>query len=131
MTSEVTIKGGDEAMRDMRKWADQLAPAVAKAADPFAQRLASIVAAKVPVLTGQLAGSVEAAGTDDGAEVSMGERIEYAGWIEFGGGHGRPYIDEGRYLYPSALEAEDEFLALAAETADDTARRFPWSTPSA
>jgi phage gpG-like protein len=131
MPNEVVIEGGAAAMADMRHWADQVAPAVAQAADPFTQRLASIVAAKVPRLTGQLAGSIEANPTDDGAEVEMGDGIEYAGWIEFGGTRGRPYIPEGRYLYPSAIEATDEFARLAAETADDTARRFAWSTPSA
>ena len=126
----VTIVGGEAAMADIRRWADQVAPAVARAANPFASRFADTVRARVPVLTGQLAGSIETNETDDGAEIGYDGSAPYDGWIEFGGSRGRPYIDDGRYLFPSAADAQDEFLQLASDTAGDTAGRFSWSTPS-
>lgn len=129
--NNVTFVGGEQALADMRRWADDVAPAVAKASGPFGQRVADTVRARVPYLTGQLAGSIETTDADDGLEVGYDGSAPYDGWIEFGGTRGRPYIDEGRYLYPSANEAQDEFAEVAAEAADDTARRFAWSTPSA
>jgi phage gpG-like protein len=117
-------------MADIRRWADQVAPAVNKAAEPFAHRVADVVRGRVPHLTGQLAGSVESSEADDGVEVSMGAGVVYAGWIEFGGSRGRPYVPDGRYVYPSALEAQDEYVEMASHTAADTVGRFSWSTPS-
>ena len=131
MTAEVEFVGGDAAMADMNRWATELGPAVAKAAEPFARRVADLVANRVPVLTGQLAGSVEATADDEGAEITLGAGVAYAGWIEFGGSHGRSYVPDGRYLYPTALEATDEFEQVANDAADETIARFSWSTPSA
>lgn len=131
MTSSVEVVGAAEAMADIRRWADELVEVVAKAADPFAGHVADLVAGRVPHLTGQLAASVDTAGDDIGVEVSMGAGVAYAGWIEFGGSRGRPYVPEGRYLYPTALAAQDEFARVAGDAATDSAERFPWSTPSA
>jgi hypothetical protein len=128
--SSVEFVGAAEAMEDLRRWGDQLGPAVAKAAAPFAQRVADMVANRVPVVSGALASSVEASDEDEGAGVTLGEGLAYAGWVEFGGSRGRPLVPEGRFLYPTALEAADEFAALAADVADETARSFPW-TPAA
>jgi hypothetical protein len=128
--ARVEFVGAAAAMEDLRRWSAQVAPAVAKAAEPFGERVADVVRARVPVLSGQLAGSVESAGDDEGVELSMGAGLDYAGWIEFGGGRGRPYIPEGRYLYPTALAAQDEFATVAGDAAADSAGRFAWSTPS-
>jgi phage gpG-like protein len=128
VTSEVKFIGDDAALADMRKWADQLGAAVAKATEPFAQRVADQVSNRVPVLTGQLASSVEATSDDDGASVEMGGGLDYAAWIEFGGSRGRPHVSEGRYLYPTALEMQDEYGEAASEAAEQSAERFSWST---
>ena len=86
--------------------------------EPFAGRRRRARRRPVPHLSGQLAGSVEASSDDEGAGVGYGGGVAYAGWIEFGGSRGRPYVPEGRYLYPTALEAQDEFATVAAEAAD-------------
>lgn len=127
--ASVEFVGVGPAMADLRRWADQLGPAVDKVTVPLAERVAETVRSRVPVLTGQLAGSVEVDPAGDGVDVAMGGGLAYAGWIEFGGSRGRPLIPEGRYLYPSALDAQDEFIVAAAEVADDTVGGFPWSTP--
>lgn len=128
MPSEVKFIGDDAAMADLREWADQVAPAVAKAAEPFAQRAADMVSARVPRLSGQLAGSVTSSSDDEGASVGFDGSVPYDAWIEFGGSRGRTYVPEGRYVYPTALEAQDEFITVAAEAASDTVGRFSWST---
>jgi phage gpG-like protein len=128
--SSVEIIGLPQANRDLQRWAKQLGPDVEQRARPFGESLRSQVAGQVPVLTGTLASSVEVLDEHDGIGVSIGADVDYAGWIEFGGSRGRPLIPDGRYLYPTAAAAEDEFIHLASDTAEDTARRFPWSTPS-
>lgn len=127
--AKVEFVGADAAMEDLRRWAEQVGPAVVRASEPFAQRVADTIAARVPVLSGQLAGSVESTSDDEGVSVGYDGSVPYDGWIEFGGTRGRPYIPDGRYVYPTALEAQDEFAQVASETADDTAGRFAWSTP--
>jgi hypothetical protein len=127
----VEFKGLAEANRDMARWAEQLGPAVVADAQSLANTIASQVQDKVPVLTGTLAASVETVETEATEfGVSIGDDVPYAGWIEFGGSRGRDLVPEGRYLYPTALDAESQFQQLAADTAEDTVRRFPWSTPS-
>jgi hypothetical protein len=129
--SSVELVGLDTAGRDMRQWAAELGPAVTKQAASLAETVRSQVQGEVPVLTGTLAASVEVIEDADGIGVSIGDDVPYAGWIEFGGSRGRDLVPEGRYLYPTALAAEADYQSLAAEVADDTARRFPWSTPPA
>ena len=126
----VELIGLDEASRDMRQWADDLAPAVANQARQLADTVRAQVAAKVPVLTGTLASSVEVIDEPEGVTVGIGDGVPYAGWIEFGGSRGRPHIPEGRYLYPTALAATDEFGQVATKAAYDTVERFPWSKPT-
>jgi phage gpG-like protein len=123
----VEFVGADEAMADLRRWADQVAPAVAKAGGSFAQTVAQQVAGIVPVVSGDLRGSVDTGTDEDAVTVSIGAGLRYAGWIEFGGSRGRPYVPDGRYLYPTAQAAEDEYAAMAADAADDTVGAFAWS----
>ncbi len=127
--ANVELVGLDQAFADMGRWADDLPAAVAAGSVGLAQRVADTIRAKVPVLSGQLAGSVESVALDDGPEVGMGDGLDYAGWIEFGGSRGRPYIPEGRYVYPSAAAATDEFIQAASDAATDSIERFSWSTP--
>ena len=130
MPDNVKMLGVDEATRDMRKWADQVAPAVAKESRAFGDQVASKVRGKVPVLTGTLASSVDVSDEKDGVGVSIGDGVPYAGWIEFGGSRGRALIPEGRYLFPTAIDQEEEFARMASDTADDTVGKFSWSKPA-
>lgn len=130
----VKVVGLAEAQRDIERWARELGPAVANDARALADTVTGKTRDRVPVLTGTLAASIET--TDEqgdggfGAGVRYDGTAPYAGWIEFGGSRGRAAVPEGRYLYPTALESADDFARLAEDTAKDTARRFPWSTPT-
>jgi hypothetical protein len=125
-TDQVRLVGLDDAARDMKRWADQLGGAVDTEARGFAGRVAGRV--HPPVLTGALAASVGLVEIpDDGQGIGIGGGLDYSGWIEFGGSRGRPYIPQGRYLYPTAQAAEGEWYSLAEDTAENTVERFPWS----
>lgn len=125
----LTFIGLDEAMADLTRWADEVAPAVEEGTASFRQTVRSKVAGRVPVLTGTLAGSVTTTDEPDGFALGYSGAASYAGWIEFGGSRGRPAVPEGRYLYPTAQAAESEFISLATDIATDTVGRFSWSTP--
>jgi hypothetical protein len=93
-----------------------------------ADGVAGAVRGRVPHRTGRLAGSVEAQhGTDPG--VGIGAGVPYAGWIEFGGTRGRPYVPTGRYLYPTALAAEPLLVAAGEITAQRNIGGMHWPTP--
>lgn len=124
----VKFIGADAAMDDLRDWTEHVAPAVAEAAEPLTQRVADVVSQRVPHLSGQLAGSLTTTRDDEGAGVGYDGSVPYDAWIEFGGSRGRDYVPEGRYIYPTAAEAGDEFAQLAGHAAAQSAERFPWST---
>jgi hypothetical protein len=131
MTAKVELVGAPKAMADIRRWAGQLGHDLDVGLVPFATTLADRVRAGVPVVSGQLAGSVVQVRDDaDAIGVEMGEGLEYAGWIEFGGTRGRPYVAEGRYLFPSLQGDVDEYETAATKVTDESVDRFPWSTPA-
>lgn len=128
--TRVELVGLRQAFNDMQRWAAQLGPAVELGTEQLARTIAAQTAAKVPRVSGTLAASVDVEEEPNGAGVSIGDGVPYAGWIEFGGSRGRPLVPEGRYLYPTALAAEPAFTKLADEIAETTARSYPWSTPA-
>jgi hypothetical protein len=46
-------------------------------------------------------------------------------------GHGRPYLPEGRYLYPAARSEKPKVVELYSAALKSAINRFPWSTPHA
>lgn len=116
-------------MADLLRWTADLKAEVDKAATQLGQRVAGIVSGRVPHLTGQLAGSVQSDLDDDGIAISLGDGLDYAGWIEFGGSRGRSYIPEGRYLFPSLQDSADEYQQLAESAAAQSVGSFHWSKP--
>lgn len=89
----------------------------------IANRIAGIIAGKVPVLTGAAAGSVTAHGTLKGAQITAGgARVPYYPWLDFGGSVGRgkanlrPFVPEGRYMFP-VIHSEREATEAAAKDA--------------
>lgn len=129
----IQFVGLAEAFVAMEAWTIELAPAIEATALGFGQDVASATAAIVPVLTGTLAASVEAESVIDGVAVSIGGpgsgAEDYAGWIEFGGTRGRPWVPEGRYLYPTARAAQPEWERRLVETAIESVGSFPWPIP--
>jgi len=91
------------------------------------------VRAAVPRRTGRFAASVQSklAKSEKRASVRVGGRLPYAGWLEFGGTRGRPYMPRGRWLYPIALDAEPQVVHAADRAAKDEIGRMRWPKPRA
>ena len=127
---EVKVLG----LAEMSAGAKGVADRIAKSAGPSmatpAARVADSVRGAVPRLSGALAGSVTYGSEDDSSSfVGMGEGLEYAGWIEYGGTRGRPYYDQGRYVYPAAQAHQSLVVGAAEKQAETEIARYPWTRP--
>lgn len=91
----------------------------------IAERVATQVRERVPHITGNLAGKIKARATRTTASVAS--TADYAAANEFGGwpkagehGPGRPFVKEGRYLFPAVAAQrsliEGELIAALDET---------------
>jgi hypothetical protein len=115
--------GSADLFRQIEKRAD-------RELEQVARERASVVYSVVPRVTGRLAASITAEPFSGGSLVGIGDTgTPYAGWIEFGGTRGRPYVPEGRYLYPIALEAGHTVEHDMTKSAKDEIRSFRWPTP--
>jgi hypothetical protein len=130
----VELEGLDELADGSEKLTEKIGETAGERLYGVAQNAGGEVQAKVPRRTGRLAASVKTAlaKNEKRASVRIGTRVPYAGWIEFGGTRGRPFIRQGRYLYPTALSSgrEAEAKAAAERAANDEIRSFRWPKPS-
>lgn len=126
--TDVKVHGYPELARGSLRLADNIDRAAQEAFGVVADRAAIMVRGRVPKRTGRLASSVHGQDTEHGAQVGMGDGVPYAGWIEYGGGHGRPYIAAGRYLNPTAQDQEPTLVRSAETVARQEIGRMRWPT---
>ena len=126
--NEITVNF-DVVASDLEGWQRTVGAVITQESRHFADQLRSRVESQVPVLTGTLARSVTTVDEPDGFGIGLGENIIYAGYIEFGGRHGRPLVPQGRYLYPTILEAAPEWDNVVEEAVATSIDRYPWSRP--
>lgn len=81
-----------------------------------------------PRRTGLLAGSVQGSEQGDRAIVAMGEGVDYAPFVEFGG-RGHTHNPAGNYLYPTALAAEPLLVVAGTVAAETEIRSMAWPSP--
>lgn len=127
--AEVIVKGGPELAAGSRRLFGKIEPAAIRRLRGVAERGVGAVRGRVPRRTGRLAGSVAAGETEHAATLTMGTGHPtslYAGWIEFGGTRGRPFVARGRYLYPTALEQTPMVVLAARAAAEQEIRGFSW-----
>ena len=124
----VEMVGEQQAMADLKRWAEQLGPDVTTGTRSFAETLAAQVTGQQPVLTGALAASVKVVPDEGGNAISLGEGLPYAGWIEFGGSRGRDLVPDGRTVYPTALRQQTQFADQLDTAVTQSINRFHWSS---
>jgi hypothetical protein len=130
---QVTVVGLRALQRDLARLADPRAGDLSRALVAAGRRVAEPIADTVrnayPHRTGRLAGSVRVTASRTGAAVRVGRKsVPYAGPVDFGGyPDDRPYVPDGRYLYPAArhLAAQAAFLYQRAVT--DAVADFAWT----
>ena len=112
--------GGEAAMADLRRWAAQLGPAIAKAGEPFGQRVADQVRGRVPVLSGQLAGSIESDTDDEGSRSRWATASPAPDGSSSVAAEAGRMCPRGRYLYPTALGGTRRVRTVRRQAAADT-----------
>jgi phage gpG-like protein len=100
--------------------------AAATGARDAAAALVAATRGRVPKDSGRLAASVGAVTLPDGAAVTFGAGIPYAGWIEYGGTRGRPYVAAGRYLGAGVDRAAADYGRRTQTATDAEIGRLPW-----
>lgn len=93
----------------------------------IADRAAEKVRRAIPLgATGRLRGSVRGSGTKTSAAVRLGRKnVPYFGVVEFGGyPEGRPYVAEGRYMYPAIKQFAPTAVEIYEREIDAICARF-------
>lgn len=94
-----------------------------------ADTVAAGAARRVPVLSGRARASLRAMSSQREARVMGGsKKVPYYGWLDFGGRIGRdksqrrPFVDGGRYMYPTFAANRDPIYKALADGLADLAR---------
>jgi hypothetical protein len=125
------VRGLDELERGSRTLFRHIDDGADRAFLSTADQVATLVGRRQPVLTGRLAASAGAEPAEHGASVTLGgSDVPYAGWIEFGGTRGRPYVPMGRTLYPAAEESKNLFEQTGDKLARQEIGGMLWPKPS-
>lgn len=127
---DVEVRGLRELQRGSRALFGNIDAGADREFVATAEQVATMVRSRQPHRTGALAATVDAAPAEKGASLSLGGSLPYAGWIEFGGTRGRPYIATGRTLFPTAEAAAPMFGRAGEKVANTEIARMHWPTPS-
>jgi hypothetical protein len=125
----IKVRGWDELADGTKQLASNIDAETQTQFRAAADVTASRVRGGVPVVSGAMAASV---GVEPGPPVGVGYTggVAYAGWVDFGGGHGRPYLAGGRYLFPAIQDAEPLVVAAAELATKNEVQEMRWPTPT-
>ena len=124
---KVEVHGVEELFRGTDKLVGRIVDITPEAFEKIANLAVAQVRVKMPSKTGRMRDSVRAARQKKRVLVRAGKaKVPYMGWMEFGGTRGRPYIGQGRYLYPTAFDMEPQLVKIANEVAHEQIERQRW-----
>jgi hypothetical protein len=125
----IKITGLAEFNRNLKKLDSDLPKALRMAHNEAAQLIVNWAQPRVPRKTGRAAGTLKARSTRTESRVQGGsKRAPYYPFLEFGGKVGRkgsvrrPFIREGRYIYPALSANYDKFADLLTEKLIEVAK---------
>lgn len=111
----IQVEGLAEVRRALRAMDTNLAKALRVAANKAAQVVVEDAQRRTPRRSGRAAGSIKARSTQTAARVvSGGPRAPHMPWLDYGGRVGanravhRPFIKEGRYVYPALADNREK-----------------------
>lgn len=132
MTAPAPIKivGLKEFSRNLRKLDNDLPKAMRLALNEAGEIIVKWAQPRVPRKSGKAAGSIKSKSTRTMARVTgYGAKVPYGAWLDFGGSVGRqdsvkrPFIKEGRYIYPGLDANRDEINRVLVDALLDVARQ--------
>lgn len=131
MSDSVRVDGLRDLQRALRGISKEAAKELRLALREIAAEIAKSASAKVPRRSGRAASSYKPRASGAGAAIAFGgTRAPYAPWLDFGGRVGvnksvsRPFIREGRYLFPTIGENSDEIKNRADEAMKRLADKY-------
>lgn len=108
------LKAFTRALRDLDR---ELPKAMRHANNAVASIVVEGARPKIATRSGRARGTLKAKSTRTAVRVSAGsKRVPYYGWLDFGGSTGikrsvrRPFIEEGRYIYPTYEASRDRVI---------------------
>jgi hypothetical protein len=117
-TNAIHIDGLAQFTRDLRKVDAELPKVLRLAFNDAAELIVTESRRRIPKRSGRAASSVRAQSTRTAARVTGGsKRVPYYPWLDFGGRVGkgkrtrRPFLSDGRYIYRSFFDHQDDFAA--------------------
>jgi hypothetical protein len=119
VADKITVHGLKEAVHGLHKIENDVPKAVTIAFNGAADLIIGKARPLVPRRTGAAQGSLKARSTPRDVQISFGgPKAPYYPWLDFGGRTGRkgsarrPFIREGRYLYPTAVKYHPQIVDL-------------------
>lgn len=104
----IKIKGVREFQAALKQMDGEAQKQLRVVFNEVAETVAGATRRRIPTRSGKAKGSVRVASTQREARVKLGSRrVPHAAWLDFGGRVGihksvsRPFVEEGRYLYPA------------------------------
>ncbi len=111
----IQVEGLRDFVRGVRELDAGAAKGIRLAANEAADIVVQAARSKTPQRSGKAAGSIKAKSTRSAARVtSGGRRAPYMPWLDYGGRVGRrkqierPFVKEGRYVYPAFNENRNQ-----------------------
>jgi len=129
MAQPIRVDGLNVFVRNLRKLDRAVPKTMRVALNDCAEIVIGHARPKIPRRTGRAAASLQARSTATAVRVAAGgPRAPWYPWLDFGGRVGRrhsvvrPFIGEGRYIYPSLREKGAEFEAAMSRALLDAAQ---------
>lgn len=133
--TKVEVRGIRQLTSALKKMDGDLDKELKSAFRAIAETVSAAAAGKVPKQTGRAASSIKPRSSTRGASIAFGgTRAPYYPWLDFGGRVGknksisRPFIKEGRYVYPAIREEGDLIRAKTDEALERLARAAGFET---
>jgi hypothetical protein len=115
MADTVQVRGLRDYQKALRDIEPALGPELRKALNEVAEIVASDARSLVPARSGKARSSIKAGSSQRAAQIKVGgTKAPYFPWLDFGGRVGRqksvkrPFIQEGRYIYPTLRRRRDD-----------------------
>lgn len=123
MADTVQVRGLRELQRGLKQIDAELAKELRKGLNEVAEIVAGAARPLVPSRSGRARSSIKVGSSQRAAQIKVGgTKAGYFPWLDFGGSTGkghihgkafsgsvrRPFIKEGRYIYPTLARKRDE-----------------------
>jgi hypothetical protein len=128
--AQIQVTGLREFQRALKSMDTDLPKQIRVALNGAAELVIKYAEPRIPTKTGRGRASLKARSSQREARIAMGgKRAVYMPWLDFGGQgkrkgrpSARPFIKEGRYIYPGLAANRDEITATMTDALAELAR---------